>query len=197
MAPHAPHALQASPRASPAWHAHASHAGVHHLDVRAHALSTHACSPHGMLTPQAAGPPHALQPFGQPASGHLSVSAESAPSGVSPNEVILGRHVPSRNASLHHDVNMPRPGSQYSPRSSTLKRLVVKDAQSEFKTLRREIDEMRVVVERMSSDVERFRLLSSDKLEEVVAPRLDSAMQLFLHELECFDRRADERIECQ
>ena len=81
IAPHAPHALHASPHASPAPHAHASHAGVH-LDVRAHALSTHAHSPHGTLTPQAAGPTHALQHFWQPASGHLSVLAESAPSGA-------------------------------------------------------------------------------------------------------------------
>ena len=85
IASHAPHALQASPHASLASHAHAPHVGVQ-LDARAHALSTHAHFPHGMLTRQASGPPHALQPFGQPASGQLSVLAESAPSGASPNE---------------------------------------------------------------------------------------------------------------
>ena len=158
------------------------HAGVH-LDVRAHASSTHAPSLHGMLMPQAAGPPHALQPVGQPASGHLSVLVESAPQGASPNEVILGRHVPSPNASLHHDVGMPSPVSQYSPKSTAIKPLVVRDAQSELKTLRREFDEMKIVVERTSSDIERFRVLSSDKLEEIVAPHLDTAMQLIMHEL--------------
>ena len=96
IASHAPHALQASPYASPASHACAPHAGVHL----------------GMLTPQAFGLPHALQPFGQPASGQLSLLAESAPSGASPNEVILGRHVPSPSASLHHDVGMPSPISK-------------------------------------------------------------------------------------
>ena len=157
IAPHAPHALQASPHASPASHAHASHAGVR-LDVRVHALSTHAHSPHGMLTPQAAGLPQALQPFGQHGSGNLFVLAESAPSGACPNEVIFGRHVPSPNASLHHDVGMPSPISQYSPRSDALKPLVERDAQSKLKTLRRELDEMKVVFEKMSSDIERFRL---------------------------------------
>ena len=83
IAPHASHALQASPQASPASRAHASHAGVH-LDARAHAPSTHAHFPHGMLTPQAAGPPHSWQPFGQPASRQISVLADSAPSGASP-----------------------------------------------------------------------------------------------------------------
>ena len=173
IVPHAPHALHASPHASPAPHACAPHAGVY-LDVRAHAPCTHAqhtLSPLSTLSPQAAGPPHALQPFGQPAFGHLSGLAESAPSGASPNEVILGRHVPSPNASMHYDVGMPSPVSQHSPRSSTHKHLVVRDTQSELKTLRREFDEMKVVVERMSSDIEKFRLLSSDKLEEVVAPR--------------------------
>ena len=114
-----------------------------------------------MLTPQAAGPPHTLQPFGQPASGQLSVSVEPAPSSASPVEVILGRHVPSPNASLHHDVGRPSPVSQYSPRSNAVKPLVVRDTQSELRTLRREFDEMKIVVERRSSDVERFRLLSS------------------------------------
>ena len=194
IASHAPHALQASPHSSPASHAHAPHAGVQ-LDACAHAPSTHAHIPHGMLMPQASGPPHALQPFGQPASRHLSVLAESAPSGASPNEVIFGRYVPSPNASLHHDVGMPSPVSQYSPRSNALKPLVVRDAQSELKTLRREFDEMKVVVEGMNSDVERFRLLSSEKLEEVVAPRLDTSIQLIMHELECFDRRTNERID--
>ena len=85
---------------------------------------------------------------------------------------------------------MPSPISQYSPRSNALKPLVVRDAQSQLKTLRREFDEMKNVVERMSSDIERFRLLSSDKLEEIVAPRLDTAVKLMMHELECFDRRA-------
>ena len=46
----------------------------------------------------------------------------------------------------------------------------------------------------MSSEVERFRLLSSDKLEQIVAPHLDTAVQLIMHELECFDRRTNERI---
>ena len=71
-----------------------------------------------------------------------------------------------------HDVGMPSPISQYSPRSKALKPLVVRDAQSELETLRREFDEMKVVVEKMSSDIERFRLLSRDKLEEIVVPRL-------------------------
>ena len=194
IAPHAPHALQASPRASPAPHAHAPHAGVQ-LDVRAHAPCTHAHSPHGMLTTRAAGPPHALQPFGQSAFGQLSVLAESAPSGASPNEVIMGRHVPSPSASIHHDASMPSPISQYSPRSNACRPLVVRDAQSELKTLRREFDEMKIVVEKLSSDVERFRLLSSEKLEEIVAPRLDTAIKIMMHELECFDRRTSERVE--
>ena len=108
IAPHAPHALQASPHASPAPHEHAPHAGVQ-LDVRAHAPCTHAHSPHGMLTTQAAGPPHALQPFGQSAFGQLSVLAESARSGASPNEVIVGRHVPSPSASIHQTLACPVP----------------------------------------------------------------------------------------
>ena len=185
IAPHAPQALQASPHASPAPHAHAPHAGVQ-LDVRAHAPCTHAHSPHGMLTTRAAGPPHALQPFGQSAFGQLSGLAESAPSGASPNEVIMGRHVPSPSASIHHDASMPSPISQYSPRSN---------AQSELKALRREIDEMKIVVEKLSSDVERFRLLSSEKLEEILAPRLDTAIKIMMHELECFDRRTSERVD--
>ena len=90
---------------------------------------------------------------------------------------------------------MPSPVSQYSPRSNAIKPLVVRDAQSELKTLRREFDEMMFFVEKMHSDVERFRFLSSDKLEEVVAPRLDPAMQLIMHELECFDRRTNERFD--
>ena len=175
IAPHAPHALQASPHASPAPHAHAPHAGVQ-LDVRAHAPCTHAHSPHGMLTTRAAGPPHALQPFGQSAFGQLSVLAESAPSGASPNEVIMGRHVPSPSASIHHDASMPSPISQYSPRSNACRPLVARDAQSELKTLRREFDEMKIVVEKLSSDVKRFRFLSSEKLEEIVAPRLDTSV---------------------
>ena len=195
IAPHAPHALQASPHASPAPHAHAPHAGVQ-LDVRAHAPCTHAQSPHGMLTTQAVGPPHALQPFGQPAFGQLSVLAESAPLGASPNEVILGRHAPSPSASMHHDASMPSPISQYSPRSNACRPLVVRDAQSELKTFHREFDEMKIVVEKLSSDVdERFRLLSSEKLEEIVAPRLDTAIKIMMHELECFDRRTSERID--
>ena len=194
IAPHAPHEPHGSPRASPASHVHALHAGVH-LDVRAHALSTHAHSPHGMLAPQAASPPHALQPFGQPASGHISVLAEFAPSGASPNEVIFGGHVPGPNASLQHEIGMLSPVSQYSPRSNALKPLLVRDAQSELKTLRREFDEMKIVVERMRSDIERYRCLSSDKLEEIVATRLDTAMQLIMHELECFDRSTNERID--
>ena len=40
------------------------------------------------------------------------------------------------------------------------------------------------------SDVERLLL----ELEEIVAARLDTAMQLIIHELECFDRRTNERI---
>ena len=52
-----------------------------------------------------------------------------------------------------------------------------------------------IVVEKMSCDVERFRLLSSDKLEEIVALRLDTAMQLIMHELGCFERRANDRID--
>ena len=100
------------------------------LDVRAHAPCTHAHSPHGMLTTQAAGPPHALLPFGQPALWQLSAVAESAPSGASPNEVILGRHVPSPSASMHHDASMPSPISRCSPQSNTYRPLVVRDAQS-------------------------------------------------------------------
>ena len=194
IASHAPHALQASPHASLASHAHAPHAGVH-LDARAHAPCTHAHPPHGMLSTQAAGPPHALQPFGQPAFGQLSVSAESAPSGASPNEVILGRHVPSPSASMHHDASMPSPISQCSPRSNTYRPLVVRDAQSELKTLLREFDEMKIVVEKLSSEVERFRMLSSDKLEEIIAPRLDTAIKIMMHELECYDRRTSERLD--
>ena len=105
---------------------------------------------------------------------------------------IVGRHP---NASLHHDVGMPSPISQHSPRSNALKPLVVRHAQSELKTLRRELDEMRVVVEKMSSDIERFRVLSSEKLGEVVAPRLDTAVQLIMHWLKCSDRRTNERID--
>ena len=54
---------------------------------------------------------------------------------------------------------------------------------------------MKVVVERMSSGIERFRLRSSDKLEEIVAPRLDTAVQLITFELEYFERRANDRID--
>ena len=90
---------------------------------------------------------------------------------------------------------MPSPISQYSPRSNPCRPLVVRDAQSELKTLRREFDEMKIVVEKLSSDVERFRLLSSEKLEEIVAPRLDTAVKIMMHELECFDRRTNERID--
>ena len=189
IASHARHALQ-----SPASHAHAPHAVVH-LDARAQAPCTHAHPPHGMLTTQAAGPPHALQPFGQPAFGQLSVLAKSAPSGASPNEVTLGRHVPSPSASMHHDASMPSPISQCSPRSGAYRPLVVSKAQSELKTLRREFDEMKIVVEKLSSEVERFRMLSSEKLEEIIAPRLDTAIKIMMHELECFDRRTNERID--
>ena len=80
-------------------------------------------------------------------------------------------------------------------RHPTLADPVVRDAQSELKTLRREFDEMKIIVEKLSSDVERFRLLSSEKLEEIVAPRLDTAVKIMMHELECFDRRTNERID--
>ena len=87
-----------------------------------------------------------------------------------------------------------RPLSQCSQRSNTYRPLVVRDAQSELKTLRREFDEMKIVVEKLSSEVERFQMLSSEKLEEIIAPRLDTAIKIMMHELECFDRRTNELI---
>ena len=42
---------------------------------------------------------------------------------------------------------------------------------------------MKIVVEKLSSEVERFRMLSSEKLEEIIAPRLDTAIKIMMHEL--------------